>query len=159
VFISSQAMANGGLGSLSAADATCVRLAAAAELGGTWRAWLSDARSSPASHFTQSALPYRLLDGSQVAASWTALTSGGLEHAIDVRETGDPVPAGSVVQVWTGTTPSGSASGVSCGNWTNNSPGLPNGEVGLSSRLDRGWTQAVVQLCSRTGVHIYCFEQ
>jgi hypothetical protein len=159
VFVSSQTMPNGGLGSVARADATCAQLAATAGLEGVWRVWLSDARTSPALRFTRSSRPYLLLDGTQVAASWAALTSGTLEHAIDVFETGVAAPPGASLQVWTGTTPAGSASGVTCGNWTNNSPGLPSGEVGLSDRRDGRWTQAVAQLCSQPGVHIYCFEQ
>jgi hypothetical protein len=159
VFITSRATTNGGLGSLAAADAACQRLADTASLGGAWRAWLSDASGSPATRFARSELVYRLLDGAQVARNWAGLTDGTLAHAIDVFETGGRVPAGQSFEVWTGTNPSGFASGVNCGNWTNNSSGLPDGQVGLSSRTDRGWTQALAQFCSRAGAHLYCFEQ
>jgi hypothetical protein len=158
VFVTAGSMPNGGFGSVGTGDRACQRVADGAALGGTWRAWLSNVSTSPATRFVQSAFPYRLLDGTQVAADWRALTSGVLENPIDVMETGRRIPAGVVVEVWTGTTPSGRESGITCANWTNPSPGLPDGQVGLSSRRDRLWTQALAELCS-TSAHLYCFEQ
>jgi hypothetical protein len=159
VFVSSQPMPHGGFGSLGPADTLCTRLAAAADLGGTWRAWLSDARGSPSSRFPTGAGPYRLVDGTRVAADFAALTSGDLESAIDVLETGGKLPADQPFEVWTGTTPAGAASSITCGNWTNNSAGLPYGLVGLSNRRDLAWTDARPQLCSLPAAHLYCFEQ
>ncbi len=158
VFVSSSAMPNGGFGSVSTADALCQRLATAAALGGMWRAWVSDERRPAASRLTPSPRPYRLLDGTQVAASWAALTSGTIDNPIDRHEDGAPVPGGGH-EIWTGTTAAGGASGITCGNWTNNSPGLPNGHVGHTSRRDVGWTQALAQRCNQTAAHLYCFEQ
>jgi hypothetical protein len=94
-----------------------------------------------------------------VAAGWDALTSGTLTHAIDVFETGQTVPAGRIVEVWTGTSSAGNASGMDCANWTNGTATGGNGGVGLTTHSDRGWTQAYTQLCSRGDLHLYCFEQ
>jgi hypothetical protein len=157
IFLTSAGLPNGAIGSVAAADATCQRLATAAALGGLWRAWLSDANVAPATRFSRATVPYRLLDGNRVAVNWAALTSGALEHAIDVFETGQV--AGRPFEVWTGTLTSGLGSNATCGNWTNNSIGLPAGTVGLSNRADGTWTRSWDQFCNRPDVHLYCFEQ
>jgi hypothetical protein len=159
VFVTSRRIPNGGPGSLAAGDATCQMLASRASLRGSWRAWLSDASASPLTRFVHSELPYRLLDGTRVAKGWNALTSGTLEHGIDVFETGRSVRSGRPLEVWTGTTPTGLASGFTCGNWTNDSAGFPIGDVGLTGLADPTWSQAYPRLCDRTAAHLYCFEQ
>jgi hypothetical protein len=159
VFLSSTVMPNGAIGSPATNDARCQALADGRSLGGTWRAWVADVNSSPNTRFTKAAVPYRLLDGTMVAASYTALTSGALMHAIDMFETGATVPAGTSVEVWTGVTIAGGSALNNCGNWTNNSAGLPNGSVGISDRTNTMWTQAYSQFCDRTDNHLYCFEQ
>jgi hypothetical protein len=159
VFLSSAAVANGGIGNLDAADGICQRLATAAGLGGSWRAWLSDANGSPATRFVRANLPYRLLDGRRVASSWLGLVSGSLDHPINVIETGRVASAGRPIEVWTGTLPGGTTSPATCGNWTNNSAGLPTGDVGLAASDGSSWTYAYTQYCDRLDVHLYCFEQ
>jgi hypothetical protein len=159
VFVSSGYPAgSGNLGGTSAADAFCQSAADQARLGGTWKAWLSDTKSQPSTRFTKSTVPYRLLDGNVVANNWTSLLSGTLAHAINVSETGIAFTNGSV-EVWTGTTTTGIYSGNSCADWTNDTQNPPNAEVGVSSQTNFGWTQAFVQFCNRTTIHLYCFEQ
>ena len=160
VFITSKATMNGGLGSLAAADAACQRLADSASLGGAWRAWLSDASASPATRFARSELAYRLLDGTRVARDWAGLTDGTLAHAIDVFETGGRVPGRTEPDGLDRDQPQRPRfrrQSAATGPTTRS--GLPDGQVGLSSRSDRGWTQALIQLCSRSGARVYCFEQ
>ena len=82
---------DGNLGGLAGADAICQARAAAAGLPGTYLAWLSDGSASPATRFlTQSAGPYRLVNGTTIADDWADLTSGDLDAPINITETGDP---------------------------------------------------------------------
>ena len=73
VFVSST-LHTGDLGGLTGADAICNNLAEAAGFPGTYMAWLSDSSASPSTLFTQATVPYRRVDGTQVADDWTELT-------------------------------------------------------------------------------------
>src|SRR5262245_61095552 len=87
VFLSSTEQA-GDLGGIAGADAICQSLAHAADLPGTYRAWLSDGNASPSTRFSRSTAPYTLVDGTLIAGNWNELTGGALQHAIDLAETG-----------------------------------------------------------------------
>ena len=80
-----QHLHNGNLGGLAGADAICqARAEAAGSLAapGTYLAWLSDAGGgvdppvSPSTRFIQASVPYRLVNGTIVAASWSDLVDG-----------------------------------------------------------------------------------
>jgi len=157
VFVSSTLTNNGSLGGLNAVDTSCQALADAQVLGGTWKAWLSDATRSPATRFTHASIPYRLVDGTLIANNWTQLTSGTLAHAIDHDETG--APATGVTEVWTGTLPDGTYEGDSCKNWTNSSTSPFLAEVGTFDQPDSRWTAVYLQFCDRGSLRVYCFEQ
>jgi hypothetical protein len=161
VFVTSEALPNGGFGrGLTApADAFCQSAAEHRILGGTWKAWLSNAVDSPATRFTRNVAAYRLLDGTVVAMGWLGLTSGKLQHAIDMTEMKTSVPYDYLMEVWTGTTPSGTASGISCEDWTNSTSDLPYGDVGTVGKIDIAWTQNYRQFCHLPYAHLYCFEQ
>jgi hypothetical protein len=160
VFVSSNVpAASAKLGGVTGGDTFCQTAATDAKLGGTWKAWLSDATSSPAVRFTKSTVPYMLLDGNVVAANWTALTMPMIAHAINVTETGLVYEGGNVLEVWTGTRSDGSYSNNSCSNWTNDTGNLPYATVGLSNQTGIGWTEMFLQFCNRTTIHVYCFEQ
>jgi hypothetical protein len=159
VFVSSQPPpAGANLGGLTAADDFCQSAAETNQLGGTWKAWLSDPTTSAAARLTHATVPYVLLDGNTVAANWSALTSGTLAHAINVSEDGT-VHTSNVLEVWTGTTLAGAYSGRSCSAWTSNAPGSTTADVGLSNQINGNWTNRYQQYCDRTNVHLYCFEQ
>jgi hypothetical protein len=145
------------LGGLSGADAFCQSAANAKQLGGSWKAWLSDATTSASARLTHATVPYVLLDRSTVAANWTALTSGTLAHTINVSE--DGVVRTDVLEVWTASTAQGAYSGRSCSAWTSNAPGANTADVGLSNQTDAEWTNRYQQYCDRTNVHLYCIEQ
>ena len=87
IFVSS-ALYTGNLGGLAGADAICNMRAQAAGLPGTYMAWLStnQANGTPATRFTQSAQPYRKVDGVLVANNWADLIDGTLASAIDKTE-------------------------------------------------------------------------
>lgn len=84
VFVTS-AKATANYNGLPQADTVCQKLATAAGLSGTFRAWLSNATDSPSTRFTQSTGPYKLVDGTQIADNWTDLTDGTIDNPINKR--------------------------------------------------------------------------
>ena len=154
VFVSSTAVA-ANAGSAVAYDTVCQNFADARNLAGTWKAWMSDASGSPSSRFTHAGVPYRLLDGSVIANNWNDLTDGSLGHAINVMDDGSA--AGSL-QVWTGTTSSGTVAPTTCSGWTNATMSFI-ADFGMSDRTDDGWSDFQLQYCNMPGMHVYCFEQ
>jgi hypothetical protein len=170
VFVTSQAFVAGDLGGLPGADDICRRLAVAAGLSSSYIAWLSDDTGSPMSRFPKNVGPYVLVDGTVVANNWGELTSGMLQHPIELNEMGGPPPPrfGNVspFAVWTDTSTSGalSQSGASCNNWSD-----PMGTevlIGSSQSQDASWTEgagegsagATPSVCG-VSAPIYCFEQ
>ena len=166
VFVTSQTFAANQLGGVSGADDRCQELANALKLGGSWRAWLSggDGALPVAQRFNRDpAAPYKLLNGTQVAASWDDLidpsSQPALDHPIDLTETLSPLGPGSAL-VWTGTTRTGLATGVDCGGWGN--AVASTGTVGNCTHVAASWTQgeqATGILACVTQARLYCFEQ
>jgi hypothetical protein len=158
-FITKTAVANP-IGSTASADATCQSSADARSLGGTWKAWLSDATASASMRLSHANVPYRLLDGTLVANDWADLTDGSIAHAIDVDETGTSLATPGGLEVWTDSeTAGGTILDWSCANWTNATASSPDGMVGRSEPLDQNWTTATPRTCDGSDVHLYCFEQ
>jgi hypothetical protein len=156
VFVSTQ-MFTGNLGGTSGADATCQSIANAAQLGGSWKAWVSDSTTSPSTRFTHASVGYRLLDGTLLANDWSGLVSGALDHAIDLTEQRGAA-AGS--EVWTGTLESGVAIGTNvCGGFTSSANAATHAVIGNTSRTDIGWSNATSQSCDQNNLRIYCMEQ
>jgi hypothetical protein len=148
------------LGGIGGADAKCQALVTAASLGGSWKAWISDASNSPSSRFTHATVGYRLLDGTLVASNWTALVGAAttsLAHAIDLDETAQPFNGGTS-EVWTATNPDGTLNISACNNFNSGDAGAAIGAVGHADAVDFTWTNAYLQYCNRS-VHLYCFEQ
>jgi hypothetical protein len=155
VFVSSTAVvANSG--SAAAFDSICQTFADTRNLAGAWKAWVSDASSSPSSRFAHATVPYRLLDGSVIANNWNDLTDGSLAHAIDVLDDGSH--AAAELQVWTGTTAAGGVANGTCANWTQASMSLI-ADFGVTDRTDDGWSDWQLQYCNAPSMHVYCFEQ
>jgi hypothetical protein len=168
VFVSSETF-TGNMGGLAGADGNCQRLADAAALGGSYKAWLSDHSATPLTRFSRATVPYVLVDGSVVAVDFTELIGGSLRHAINRTEKGGTPPAttgcgaaGSHM-VWTDTREDGTlfSGGETCGEWT---------DVSVSSSA---WGDATSQgnwslvcnggngpatACDSLNA-IYCFEQ
>ncbi len=144
-------------GGAVAADSECQSVATGQGLGGAWKAWVSDTKTSPAARFFQAPGPYVLVDGTVVASDWAELTSGGLKHAIDLDEQGAPAPS---FEAWTGTLTSGVAdpSGKFCADWTS-TQASDTPYVGASYGLDATWSELWLQFCDRQDIHLFCFEQ
>ena len=163
VFVTSTAY-YGILGGIIGADQICNSLAQAAELSGTYMAWISDEASSPQTRFTKSQAGYMLVDGTMVAENWDDLTDNSIMHRIDMDELG--VTINSFWLVWTGTLDHGTAyagdpTWTNCGNWTSpNYEGLTGGAY-LSNYdhfTDSNWSAATVTACNSQN-RLYCFEQ
>jgi len=168
------------------ADQRCQELADQAGLGGGFKAWISgrvDTGEGPLPHgvrdrFTQSAVPYRLVGGTQVADDWTDLTDGTLDHAIDRDEHG--VAVAGETRVWTNTTtdarawdngrhcspgPSPDIPGLStwsCGapSWTPGDCRFESGKYGLATSTTGSWTGTTnSNIGCDNRFRLYCFEQ
>lgn len=146
----------GNLGGLAGGDAICAARAQAASLGGTWRAWISNATESPRTRFTQSTTPYLRVDGVQVAAGFADLTDNSLGNAISLTENGT---SSTATEVFTGTTgdgyPANSGNGLHCGNWMTESG---QAAVGASNGVNAFWSFTTMASCA-TARPLFCFEQ
>ncbi|MEI9950156.1 MAG: hypothetical protein WDO74_14570 [Pseudomonadota bacterium] len=158
VFITSTAFSSN-FGGYLGADAICAAAASAANLTGTFLAWVSAGSVTPASRFTPSTVPYALVDGTIVANNWTGLISGALRHAISLNESGGPPPAatiGGVCNVWTGTSSSGSSQYGDCSSWSSTSS---TGSAGNSTLANSAWSsQCSGGICGYS-LGLYCFQQ
>lgn len=164
VFISSSVQ-NGYLGGLAGADMICVAAATSASLGGKWKAWLSSSTVSASSRLEHAVVPYQLLDGTQVAADWTALISGTIDHVINLDENKTVVPfqAGKAPYTglaWTGTNTDGSSYTLdTCNDWMSSSPSS-DGSFGADKYTTSYWTfySGGASFCEDT-MSLYCIEQ
>jgi hypothetical protein len=161
VFVTSS-VHEGDFGGLAQGDAICNARASEAGLPGTYKAWLSTpgAGNSAAERFTQSVVPYKLVDGALVANDFADLTSCVLvpplfclQHGINVTEDADMV---GQALVWTGTQEHGGASAFTCGAWDDvASAGLS----GLSDTPRDLWTIGGGAIQCLATAHLYCFQQ
>lgn len=144
----------GGFGGVFGGDAICQARAAAANLPGTYLAWLSDPGAAPAGRFTQSTDPYVMVDSTLIASNWADLTDGTIAHAIDRTEL-DTLYTGAV---WTSTAPDGTFVGsVSCNGWTALGSNV-TGINGSAAATTGPWTQAGGTFCNNA-FPLYCFQQ
>jgi hypothetical protein len=156
VFITSQTTVIYNFFSLGNADTICNVAAKNAGLGGSWIAWISSSTASASSRMDHGTIPYRLLDGTEIAVNWSQLTSGTLEHPINVNEHATQTAA----QVITGTLPDGSANANNtCNDWSGNAP-LSTTQMGDSTSTTQ-WTamSGTPQSCQAGSGSFYCFEQ
>ena len=145
----------GGAGPLSgvpAGDAVCNAQAAFYDLPGTYKAWLSDTTSSPATDFVQHTGPYVSMAAAQIAPDWAGLTTG-----IDAWVA--TTPDGTFgATAWTGTNGDGTPAADNCLDWTDASSGV-NGSYGAPTSVTGAeWTATGVRPCSDSA-RLICFEQ
>jgi hypothetical protein len=170
VFVTSKAIMGGAMGGLAGADAFCQMLAASANVSGTYRAWLSDATGSPTTRFSEDGGPYQLVDGTEIAANWMSLTSGVLEHAIDLSELGVKPPLDGLKcnggdAVWSDTTKQGTLKdpAASCDDWMNTGAttaafGDPSSTTSWTDRCVDSTGQTAAPLCV-AAARLLCFQQ
>jgi hypothetical protein len=173
-FVSSVAY-TGNLGGLDGADAKCAALASAANLSGTFRAWLSDSTGSPSTRFTKPTVDYVFVDGTTVFAhGWTDLISASPKPAFNVNELGGPAPTSDTpcaglnggYAAWVSSNADGTpapqvaAGDHTCSNWS--SEAVETSTVGLGSPIAAnswiGFCSSGVPSCSKHAP-IFCFEQ
>jgi hypothetical protein len=153
---------SGNITGLEDADAICQTEADNNGLIGTFKAWLSDATSSPSNRFSPGAGAYKLIDGTVVANSWADLTDGLIQNGITLTAGGETHESGTLF--WTGTTAQGQ-SGVPvtdpptdwCQNWTSGASTHSEWK-GAYGATDSTWTQAIVETC-QFPARLLCFEQ
>ena len=161
---------NGNLGGLSGADAKCQDRANAAELGGTWKAWLSDSFTAAKDRLVHPMGALVRIDGTVVASNWDALVNQWPDAAPEIDEYGQQksyVNAGSVpgcswaggyfFHPWTATDNTGALKGATCADWTT-SAAAPKGRVGLGGYSLSQWTDWCDFPCNMSQP-LYCFEQ
>ncbi len=172
VFVSSTTY-NGNLGGIAGANSKCQSRADAASLGGTWKAWISTSTSSPSTTFTQSAFPYSMVNGTQIASNWNDLTDGSINTTINLNEFGNVVPfngagsyptcgswlGGYFIMSWNATKPDGTFAPVNpgypqcnttCSDWTGTSGG---GDIWIQ------WNNSNTASCADALYRLLCFEQ
>ncbi len=132
-------------GGATGADAICQAAANAGAsflAGSMFKAWISDSSTSPSTRFAQSAVPYKLIDGTTIANDWADLTDGTIQNTIDRDEFGESRGG----TAWTNTNTAGAVDNAnqspdvdSCNEWT--SAAAEEGRVGSASTLtNAGWT-------------------
>lgn len=145
------------LGGLLGADRICESAADAAELGGAWRAWLSDSREDAISRIPDVG-PWFDLRGRKVFNNHANLTTSPLIPLAINEQRDDNFGAW---WVWTGTWAGGEGAGQGdqafCADWGRGFSTLWEAEAGSSSTADERWTADVVLQCG-TAAHLYCFE-
>jgi cysteine-rich repeat protein len=139
VFVTSVTYKAGELQSLYLADALCANRADDQGWPDVikYRAWLSDSTTDARDRFKQGRGRLVLVNGLVLAASWSALLAGELEHPFEVTEKSETYHG----PVWTGTRPDGTAvpGAEHCGDWSTNSF-LKTGHYGYSDRTTPEWT-------------------
>lgn len=157
VFVTSEPFTQGDFGGIVGADYECRHRATKMFLpnGERYMAWVSTSEVQPALRMHHGRGPYVLVTGVQVAADWHALTSGTLEHPIDVNEMSQTMVAG----VWTGTDVTGlrMPSSAHCSDWTYNDSDQ-TAWLADAGATDAFWTRAIESDCGADAA-IYCIEQ
>jgi hypothetical protein len=146
------------------ADQKCNELAkASGHYVGYFKAWLSDASSSPESKFTHPTVPYVDVKGNVIANDYAGLTSGSLLSPIKYNENG--YTSGEAgwqggTTVWTSIRTDGNPRDYpdqACNSWTSGD-GSVSGGVGQALETSSQWTDSAGQHCDQLN-HLYCFEQ
>lgn len=163
VFVTSEVF-TGDLGGIAGADQKCQTAAENAGLPGEYMAWISSSEGAPAERFVQSVVPYRQLDGVQIAASWSELIDGDLESGIYLTELKNFPQKGTakscmldIAFAWSNTQESGVLwqTNYACGDWLEEAGSGYTGRVGL---IDGGWTVDCIADCLDEAA-LYCVEQ
>jgi hypothetical protein len=155
VFVTSQTT-DGNLGGQAGGDTFCTSAATAANLPGSWTAWLGPGSCPTCLDAVDRIIDgeYQLLNGTVVANSKADLTDGTLAAAINQDETGTTGVTGNV---WTGANADGhSTDGPgTCTVWsTNDSATLA--QIGLSAGTDATWTDNGGGNTCDQGRRLYC---
>ena len=163
MFVTSEVF-TGNLGGITGADQKCQTAAEKAGLPGVYVAWISSSEGSPAERFIQSAVPYRQLDGTEIASNWDDLIDGTLQSGIYLTELKTLPQKGTtkscmldIAFAWSNTQESGVLwqANYACGEWSEEVGSGYTGRVGL---IDGGWSVDGIADC-QDQASLYCVEQ
>jgi hypothetical protein len=145
----------GGESGLEGADNLCNLHAQAADLEGTWVAWLSNDDIDAIDRLPDLGPWYATNQCTQLFRNRASIAVSGPQSAID-RDENNRV--GPPINVWTGTEPNGRRSGFDCTQWSNRAFNV-EGSVGVGSNnlLPGGWTEVATNPCDREA-RLFCFE-
>jgi hypothetical protein len=159
VFVSSETY-TGNLGGISGANDKCDQLAQNAGLTGSYKAWISNSKSTPATTFNRSKGPYVLVDQTIVANNWNDLTDSILNKSINLTESGALVNALS--KAWTNTHPDGSIISLttteSCSDFTSVDAQYTAVTGTIVLYYSSEWTRHNSTSCQESH-YIYCIQQ
>jgi Protein of unknown function (DUF1554) len=154
VFITSVTY-SGNLGGLSGADQKCTLAAQGANLGGSWKAWLSSGNSAAIDRIADVG-PWYSIDGKKVFNNKANLTTIPLSPIEKTEQN-----TYQLGNVWTGSEQGGTPSGDDCSAWTVGDD-QANGAIGTpAEHQSAGWggqSPAQAWPCSFSQALI-CFEQ
>jgi hypothetical protein len=136
------------------------RAAAAGNLGGSWKAWLSDETTNAADRIAEAGPWYEVLpsDSTEIPAVLFNNKSHLLtvpSRRIQRDEQGRDVTSGPDY-VWTGTSVGGRRAAESCRGWK-----AETAEVGMAGKLEElsgAWTESLSMGCGYGG-RLYCIQQ
>ena len=147
------AAVNGNLGGLVGADRICQGHADYEQIGGTWKAWLSDDTTNAIDRIADVG-PWYTTQGELAFADKAAMT-GIPATPIIYDELGSAGPAPSY---WTGTLPGGTRAAANCENWTS-SLASSTGVIGIASEQTVAWTDYLHPSTCNIQVQLLCVEQ
>lgn len=164
VFVTSSTV-TGAIGGLAAADVICQNEASAANLKGTYIAFLSDS-VSPGSTISQinknpPTLKYVRPDGTTVANSTAEFLSASHLAPINLTAGGSAITGDT--RVWTGyinnngAITSQQSPSTNCTNWTDATPYTAGGANGVATKTDAGWFNDYGTYCTEYH-HLYCVQ-
>jgi hypothetical protein len=152
VFASSQTYVPGALGGLAGGDAKCNALAQAAQLPGTFVAWLSTATMDARARLG-AARGWIRPDGRPFVDTVSSLAGGAIFYPPRIDERGLDLIHETVILVATGTDPSGTSDTANAGDWTSTADACLRGFLtGTTEQWTRASTDGA-DLPSR----LYCF--
>lgn len=163
VFVTSTSY-NGNLGGFAGADAKCNAAAADANLGGTWRAWLSDNSTTQAKDRISTypgynqLLSIKKLNNVAIANNFADLIDGTIASAINRYEYNFQTIKN--YNVWTKTTQYGTIhteNSYDCNVWTNPTSTGGNPRRGSTDSITDNWTTSGHTGCNNA-LKLYCFE-
>lgn len=159
VFVTSQKVVPGSLGSVDAADTLCTSLAGAAGHPGHYVAWLSSSTASATSRIGATARGWVRQDGKPFADTLVDIVQGKVWYPLRLTEAGDDVASSGVASdlvVATGTDAGGASSTYTCSDYTDSSTTAAL-TAGLADNAPYGWTSLMGSVCSDPA-RLYCFQ-
>lgn len=163
------------------ADRLCAAAAQAANLGGSWKAWISSCTMGPEStcvdvhnaidriadvpggwyNVNRSAHLFSNkgnLASYPLANAWTDGAAEPKSNVLDEHGNALPTNEKDSTQVWTGTGNGGLLAQGTCSGWTAPETGDTKGTIGLMTPDPSKWTNVTIEECHHPS-HLYCLEQ